>query len=136
MLLESDVLISYIKKDDWLKSKASSIINAIENGSLKPIQISTEAFHDYIFSEYAPLQTILLDFAIMSTIKNITYIRPDCTIYLMALTLMDVYNLTSIFDAIYAATVLSTSVADHTIISTNKKYDEIKGLKRIDSREL
>jgi DNA-directed RNA polymerase subunit H (RpoH/RPB5) len=49
---------------------------------------------------------------------------------------MDAYGLTSIFDAIYAATTLSVNVPDHTIISTDKKYDLIKGIKRIDPQKL
>jgi len=49
---------------------------------------------------------------------------------------MDTYGITSIFDAIYAATALSANVPDHTIISTDKTYDKIKGLKRIDPQKL
>lgn len=49
---------------------------------------------------------------------------------------MDTYRVTSIFEAIYAATTLSSKVPDHIIISTDKKYESIKGLKRVDPQNL
>jgi hypothetical protein len=72
----------------------------------------------------------------IAAIKNLTFIMPDYAIYLAALSIMDTYGITSIFDAIYAATALSANVPDHIIISTDKKYDAIKGLKRIDLQKL
>lgn len=138
MLLESDVFIAYIKKEDWLKKVATAIIDAIEEGRLRPVQASTEVFHElyYVFSDYAPLQTIMANEAKIATINNLDYISPEYTTYLTALSVMDTYGITSIFDAIYAATALSAKVPDHTIISTDKTYDAIKGLKRIDPQEL
>ena len=138
MLLESDVFIAYIKKEDWLKKPAMAIIDAIESGRLSPIQVSTEIFHEiyYAFSDYAPLHVIMANEAKIATIKNVNYINPDYTTYLAALSVMDTYGITSIFDAIYAATALSANVPDHTIISTDKTYDAIKGLKRIDPQKL
>ena len=138
LLLESDIFIAYLKKKDWLKKTATEVIEAVEKGQLKPVQASTEIFHElyYVFSDYASLQTIMVDLAKIATIKNLTFIAPDYTIYLTALSIMDAYRLTSIFDAIHAATALSTKVPDHTIISTDKKYDAIRGLKRIDPRKL
>ena len=138
LLLESDVFIAYMKKEDWLKKVATAIIDAVEKGRLRPVQASTEVFHElyYVFSDYAPLQTIMANEAKIATIKNLNYIAPEYTTYLTALSIMDTYGITSIFDAIYAATALSANVPDHTIISTDEKYDFIKGLKRIDPQKL
>lgn len=138
MLLESDIFIAYMKKEDWLKRIAIAIIEAIEKGRLSPVQASTEVFHElyYVFSEYVPVQIIMADEARIATINNLKYVAPDYTTYLTALTIMDTYGITSIFDAIYAATALSANVPDHTIISTDKTYDTIKGLKRIDPQKL
>jgi predicted nucleic acid-binding protein len=138
LLLESDVFIAYIKKEDWLKKAATAIIDAVEKGQLGLVQASTEIFHElyYVFSDYASLDTIVVNEARIATIKNLTYVAPDYATYLAALSLMDTYRMTSIFDAIYAATALSNNVQDHTIISTDKKYDCIKGLKRIDPQKL
>ena len=41
----------------------------------------------------------------------------------------------SIFDAYYAATALN-QVEDHTIISTDKVFDAVPGIKRIDPRKI
>lgn len=138
LLLESDVFIAYMKKEDWLKKVATAIIDAVEKGRLRPVQASTEVFHElyYVFSDYAPLQTIMANEAKIATIKNLNYIAPEYITYLTALSIMDTYGITSIFDAIYAATALSANVPDHTIISTDEKYDFIKGLKRIDPQKL
>ena len=138
MLLESDILIAYMKKEDWLKKAAIAIIDAIERGKLSPVQASTEVFHElyYVFSDYVPLQTIIANVARIATINNVNFIAPEYGTYLTALSVMDTYGITSIFDAIYVATALSAGVPDHTIISTDKKYDAVKGLKRVDPQKL
>jgi len=138
LLLESDIFIAYMKKEDWLKERAMAVIKAVENGRLSPVEASTEIFHElyYVFSDYAPLHVIMADEAKIATIKNLKYIDPSYTTYLTALNIMDTYEVTSIFDAIYAATALSVKVPDHTIISTDKIYDAIKGIKRLDPRQL
>jgi len=138
LLLESDVFFAYMKKEDWLKKAATAIIEAIEKGKLSPVQASTEVFHElyYVFSDYVPLQTIIANEARIATISNLNFIAPEYATYLTALSVMDTYGITSIFDAIYVATALSARVPDHTIISTDKKYDAIKGLKRVDPQKL
>ncbi len=138
MLLESDIFIAYIKREDWLKTIATALVDAVEKGRLGPVQASTEVFHElyYVFSDYATLQTVMANEAKIATIKNLNYIAPDFTTYLTALTIMDTYGVTSIFDAVYAATALSAKVPDHTIVSTDKKYDAVKGLRRIDPHAL
>lgn len=115
-----------------------AIINAVEGGRLSPVQASTEIFHElyYVFSDYAPLHVIMADEAKIATIKNLNFITPNDTTYLVALNIMNTYRLTSIFDAIYASTALSVNVPDHTIVSTDEVYDTIRGIKRIDPRQL
>lgn len=138
MLIESDLFIAYMKKTDWLKSTAETIIKAIQGNQLDNIQASTAIIHElyYVFSEFAPVSTILSNAARISTIENITYIDPTREILLSALELVSSYRLTSIFDAIYAATALTNLVSDHTILSTDTAYDRIPGITRIDPREL
>jgi len=138
LLLESDIFIAYMKKEDWLKKAATAIIDAVEKGKLGAVQVSTEVFHElyYVFSDYVPLQTIIANEARIATINNVNFIAPEYLTYLTALSIMDTYGITSIFDAIYVATALSADVPDHTIISTDKKYDAVKGLKRIDPQKL
>jgi len=138
MLIESDMFIAYMKREDWLKESASRIFNAIEEGRLKGIQASSEVFHEiyYVFADYASLDVIIGNQARMAAFDSITYIDASREIYLSALDLMNNYGLSSIFDAIYAATALTEMVPDHTIISTDKVFDKISGVKRVDPREL
>ena len=138
MLIESDLIIAYMKKEDWLKETATKIFNAIEEDRLTGIQASSEVLHElyYVFSDYAPLSIIVANEARIATMKNITFIDPTRETYLCALNLMETYELKSIFDAIYAATTLLEKVPDHTILSTDEKYEKIKGIKRIDPRTL
>jgi len=138
MLIESDLFIAYMKKEDWLKESATKIFRAVEEGRLTGIQASSEVFHEiyYVFSDYAPLNTILRNQARMATLENITYIDATREIYLSAIELMNTYGVTSIFDAIYAATTLTEKVPDNMIISTDSVYEKIRGIMRIDPREV
>lgn len=138
MLIESDLLIAYVKRVDWLKKVATDVMSAIEQGTLSPIQASTEVFHElyYVLSEFAPVQTIIADEAKISTIRNITFIPPTAETYLASMALMETYGFKSIFDAIHAATALSGSVPDHMILSTDVVYDRVKGLRRVDPMAL
>lgn len=138
MLIESDLFIAYLKKADWLKETATKVIRAIEQGTLSPIQASTEVFHElyYVFSEFAPIRTIIVDEAKLSTIRNIVFIPPTPETYLASMALMETHGLKSIFDSIHAATAFSQRVPDHTILSTDVVYDRVKGLRRIDPTDL
>lgn len=138
MLIESDLIIAYIKKSDWLKPSANKIFQAIQTKQLENIQISTHVIHElyYVFSDLAQLSTILSNAVKISTLDNITYVDTTREIMISALELMSTYQMSSVFDAIYAATTLTNLVPDHVILSTDTAYDKIPGLKRIDPREL
>mgnify|MGYP000409699028 FL=1 len=71
----------------------------------------------------------------LTRINNIVWLPTTVEIDLAALTIMVEYGVSSIFDAYYAATALIMD-PDKTIISTDKVYDKIPGLVRIDPREL
>ncbi len=59
--------------------------------------------YNYVFSDYVPIHTIIINEAKIATIKHIKFIKPDSMIYLTTLNIIDVYGFSSIFDAIYAA---------------------------------
>lgn len=138
MLLESDIFIAYLKREDWLKDTASRLLATIEEGKLGQVQVSTEVFHElyYVFSDFAPISVIAANHARLSTLRNLSFIKADAEIYLSALDLMETYSISSIFDALYAATALSNHVPDHAVASTDAVYDRIRGIKRIDVRKL
>lgn len=133
MLLEADLLIAYLKKEDWLKPLARKVIGAVEEGKLKNIHSSTEVLHEmyYVFAEFATLETILADLAKVATLTNLSFLQPGTEVYLSAVHLAKSYRISSIFDAIYAATALSRHVPDHTIISTDEVFDRVPGLRRV-----
>jgi predicted nucleic acid-binding protein len=54
---------------------------------------------------------------------------------LLALVLMEQYQINSIFDAYHAATALNME-EDHTILSTDTIFDKIPGLTRVDPHQL
>ncbi|MHA1593364.1 MAG: type II toxin-antitoxin system VapC family toxin [Candidatus Baldrarchaeia archaeon] len=138
MLIESDILVAYLKKEDWLKSVATRVIEDAKSGKFGRVQVSTEVFHElyYVFSEYTSLDVIATDFAHIIGLKNVEIVPATAEIYLSAINLMLMYNISSIFDAIYAATALSPMVPDNTILSTDRVYDRIPGIKRIDPRSM
>ena len=138
MLLESDMLIAYLKKDDWLKPTAVRVMGAVEAGRLGDVACSAAALHEmyYVFSGHAPLHAILADFARIMTTKNLRFVTPDAETYLSALHLAETYNISSVFDALYAATALSPSVPDHTILSTDAVFERVPGLRRQPPDEL
>ncbi|MFH2110702.1 MAG: PIN domain-containing protein [Candidatus Bathyarchaeota archaeon] len=138
MLIESDLFIAYMKKGDWLKPVAEEIFDAISSKRLKDVQASSEVLHElyYVFVEHAPVSIILGNAARMATMENIRYVDATREIYLSALELVSTYQLASIFDAIYAATALTDTVPDHTMLSTDSAYDRVPGLARVDPRNL
>jgi predicted nucleic acid-binding protein len=78
---------------------------------------------------------IIARVAALTSIKNLIFLETTFEIDLLALTLIRQYGFTSIFDAYHAATALN-QVADHTIISTDKSFDCLPGIVRIDPKEM
>ncbi len=138
MLIESDILISYIKKKDWLKPTAEKIIKDVEDGKFGIVYIPSEVFHElyYVMSEFATLDIVQRNLVKIRTLKNVEFLIAKPETYILAMSLMQMYNVTSFFDAIYAAHALSPECPDNTIISTDSVYDRVRGIKRIDPRDL
>jgi predicted nucleic acid-binding protein len=138
MLIDSDLIIAYMKREDRLKDTATAIFKAAEEGRLTNLQASSEVLHElyYVFSEYAPLKVTLANEARLASMQNMSFIDPTRETYLSALNLMETYGIKSVFDAIYAATTLTDRVPDHTILSTDEIHGKVKGIERIDPRTL
>ena len=138
MLIESDIFVALLKKQDWLKASAEKIIQLVEEGTFGVVKISTEIFHElyYVFSEFTDTDVIISNFVKLRALKNVDFIAPTPEIFITATTLMKHYGITSVFDSIYAAQALSSQCKDHTIISTDHIYDKVEGIVRVDPREL
>ena len=138
MMIETDVLYAYVKKEDWLKPTANAVMLRITKGELGTVYASRESLHEIYYvskEEGVSMNELISRAAALTAIKNLTFLETTYEIDLLALTLIRQYRIDSIFDAYYAATALN-QIPDHTIISTDTVFDTIPGLKRIDPGEL
>ncbi|MCS7365278.1 MAG: type II toxin-antitoxin system VapC family toxin [archaeon GB-1867-035] len=138
MMIETDVLYAYVKSEDWLKPTAEKLIERIEKGEFGEVYASREVLHELYYvsmQEGISLNEFISRVSAITAINNLKLIETDYIIDLLAFTLMQQYNLTSLFDAYYAATALNKT-DDRIIISTDNVFDKIPGLRRIDPREL
>lgn len=138
MMVETDILYAYVKKEDWLKPTADKLIRRIAAGELGTVYASRESLHEMYYvsvEEDVPVDEVITRFALLTSIDNLVFLETTHEIDLLALTLMKQYRLSSIFDAYYAAMALN-QVPDHTIITTDTVYERIPGIRRIDPREI
>lgn len=137
-MIETDTLYAYVKKEDRLKEIANSIISRIIKGEFGQVYASRESLHEiyYVSKEEGVSNDELVNRgATLTAIKNLTFLETTSAIDLLALVLMRQYGFTSIFDAYYAATALN-QLEDHTIVSTDKVFDCVPGLIRVDPRKI
>jgi len=87
-------------------------------------------------SEFTELDIIHTNFSKIRSLKNVEFLEANPETYILAVTLMQTYGIKSFFDAIYAAHTLSPECPDNTILSTDKVYDRIKGIRRVDPRKI
>jgi len=137
LLIETDIVLAHVKERDWLKPYADSILSAANSGMIR-LSASCEVIHELYYVSVKlgiDLETLLNKVVALTNINNLYWIPATTEIILAAMSLMLEYNLSSIFDAYYAATALFSD-PDRTIISTDTIYDRIPGVKRVDPREL
>ena len=138
MIIESDLMYAYVKKQDWLKPTADIIFNAIIEGKLGSVHVSRMVLHELYYvskNEGVDLDEYIARAASLTAIPNLSFHPTTVEVDLLALVLMKQYKVTSIFDAYHAATALNQE-PDHTVISTDHIYDNIPGITRIDPRNL
>lgn len=138
MMIETDMLYAYVKKEDWLKTTAYNVVLKIRKGELGTVYASRESIHELYYvskEEGVSIDEYISRVAALTAIENLTFTETTYEIDLLALILMKQYKLESIFDAYYAATALN-QVPDHSIISTDAVFDAIPGVVRIDPREM
>ena len=137
-MIETDMLYAYVKKEDWLKETATNTISKIEKGEFGQVYVPRECLHEIYYvskEEGVSIDELIRRAATLTAIQNLSFLETTFEIDLLALVLMRQYGFTSIFDAYYAATALN-QIEDHTIISTDKVFDCIPGLIRIDPRKI
>jgi predicted nucleic acid-binding protein len=137
-MIETDILYSYVKKEDWLKTDANKLISRIINTEFGTVYASRETLHEIYYvskAEGVSTDELITRGAALTAIDNLTFLDTTYEIDLLALALIRQYGFTSIFDAYYAATALN-QIEDHIIISTDTAFDCIPGIKRMDPREI
>ena len=133
VLIETDIVLAHIKEDDWLKEHARALMTAADRGEIR-LYASREVLHEiYYIARRLDLdmELILERVAYMTQINGLTWLPTDVELDLVAFTLMVEYGIGSVFDAYHAATALLRD-PHRTIISTDKMYDKVHGLYRID----
>jgi len=138
MMIETDVLYAHVKSDDWLKPTAEKLMERIARGDFGAVSTSREVLHELYYvsmEEGTDLESYIARLVALTSIPNLNYLDTTSEIDILAATLMKQFNLTSIFDAYFAATALN-AVPDHTIISTDEVFDKVTGIKRRDPRTL
>jgi predicted nucleic acid-binding protein len=133
ILIESDLLLAVIKKEDRLKTAAETIFEKIASGKLKGVHASTAAIQEVIFCFHNRQLFSELSLAVnaIAHLRNIEWIPVTPEICLTASLLIN-ENKLSPFDAYHAATAIPR---DKTVLSTEHAYDKIKGLTRIEPAE-
>jgi len=133
ILIESDLIMAFVKKEDRLRPVAEKILTQIHAGKIKGVYASVATLQEVIFWFYnrGLLRELVEVLNAVIHIKNILWVELTPEICLTATLLMREYRI-SPFDAYHAATAI---VKDKTILSTEHVYDRIRGLRRIDPAE-
>ena len=133
ILIESDLLLAIIKKEDRLKPTAEKILKLIDSGKVRGIYASTASLLEVIFwfHNRQMLKELVEALNALIHMRNLEWVGISPDICLTASILMSEYKV-SPFDAYHTATAISK---DKIILSTEHVYDRIKGVKRIDPIE-
>lgn len=138
MILETDTLYAYVKKEDWLKPVASKLIGNMAQGEYGNVYASRECIHELYYvstEEGVDIEEVISRIGALTAIDNLEFLETSHEIDLTALALVKQHEFTSIFDAYHAAAALEQD-PDRTIISTDDIFDRVPSLKRKDPREL
>lgn len=132
-LIENDVVFGFLNSSDPRFKLADRIFTKIRSGSLR-VSLSSIALveMELVYKSEGREEALLKDMAALASIPNTTFepLTPD--VALSAVFLRQTFDL-GFFDSHYAATALKN---DGSIISFDRAYDAVKGLKRIDPSSL
>ena len=133
MIIESDLLIAYSKKSDWLKGLADPLFKMMSEGRLT-MRTSAAALLElyYVLEDYGyEKKAILGKQAEIAAIKGLTVMPLTAEVLLAAQSVMRSFKVPGLFDAIYAATTLNQD-EERKILSTDEVYDRVAGITRVD----
>jgi len=133
ILIESDLLLASLKKEDRLKPISIRILGEIDSGNLKGVYASIATIQEIVFWFYNRrlFNGLVKAVNALLHLRNIEWVELTPEICLTASILINEYNV-SPFDAYHIATAI---LRDRTILSTEHVYDKIKGIERIDPQD-
>ncbi len=123
-----DLLYSFLNANDITDTFVNSIISRVNNGKLAVKFSSVSLIELKLIIKSKKIEyEFELDLVELQRIKNIEWALLDTISSLTAIHLRKKYNL-SFFDSLHVGIAISL---DKQIISQDKEYDNIAGLKRI-----
>lgn len=127
-LIETDLLYSFLNANDINHTFANNIILKVNSGDLA-VKFSSVSLIELqlIYKSKKIEYEFELDLVELQRIKNIEWALLDTISSLTAIHLRKKYNL-SFFDSLHVGIAINL---DKQIISQDKEYDKIAGLKRI-----
>ena len=133
ILIESDLLLASIKREDRLKPVSIRILGEIDSGNLKGVYASIATIQEIVFWFYNRrlFNELVKAVNVLLHLRNIEWVELTPEICLTASLLINEYGV-SPFDAYHIATAI---LRDRIILSTEHVYDKIKGIERIDPKD-
>ena len=127
-LIETDTIYAFLNKNDIYHKYAYNIINKINEGVLN-VKISSACLIELqlIYKSKEIEYEFETDLIELQRINNIDWATLDVSSSLTAIHLRKRYNL-SFFDSLHAGIAINL---DKQIISQDKAYDNVAGLRRI-----
>lgn len=131
--IENDVIFAYLNESDINFKVAERLFGKLKAGSLT-VSISSVALveMELIYRSERKEDALLRDMAALASLPHTHFEPLTPEVVLSAVFLRQTYDL-GFFDSHYAATALNL---DRRILSFDRAYDRIKGLKRIDPAKL
>ena len=127
-LIETDTLYAFLNKNDEYHEFADKIMVKINNGKFKAIISSVSLIELQLIYKSKEIEyEFEMDLVDLQRIKNMEWVSLDPISSLTAIHLRKRYEL-SFFDSLHAGLAINL---DKQIISQDKEYDKISGLKRI-----
>jgi len=128
-LLENDVIFAFLNEHDPNHGIAEKIFQKLQNGDVT-VEISSVSLleMELIYRSENMEDRLLRDLAALAALPNVKYVALTPDVAVASVYLRQTLNLT-FFDSHYAATALDH---DRKIISSDRSYDKVHGLTRLD----
>jgi len=133
--IELDLLIAFVNSEDKLHKKADELFLRISRAELKDVYVASSAYLEYELVHRAKgLQEreIREDLEAFSQYRNLGEASLTAETLARAIELRMQHSHTY-FDSLHAATAI---LNDGVIISVDKAYDNVEGLRRVDPQDL